>query len=537
VYGPNNDLGVWLTTLPATPRQRRHVLVSLAALLGLFCLAAPFATRRLPESDGFIPAIQAIIFVTDLTTAALLFTQVWLGRSRALLVLANAYLFTALIVVVHTLTFPRALAPQGVVGAGLQTTGWLHIIWHFCFPAAVILYILRAARGSASDRIRAPITSVVGWCAMGVAALVCGILWFLTAADALLPPLFIDRLTFSPLVVHAGAFDTIVCAIALLLLLVRKGSVLDQWLAISVAATTAEMAMVTFFSAGRFDVGWYAVRIFGVVSSAAVLLALLIETTRLYAKLAVALRALELERDNKLLSAQAATAAMAHQIRQPLTAMAANGGAALLFLQRMPPDLGEVRACVESMLEGCRHASEAIEGIRSLFRQSAEPGRPIQLNGIVTEAVQSCEEELRRSRVETILELTPGLPTVRGHRAQLHELVANLINNAIEALGSTDAEGPRLVTVKTEQRDPEAVAVDIQDNGPGIDPQRLERIFEAFATTKPQGTGLGLAICRMIVEHHGGKLTVSSDGRSGALFRFVLPVIPAEGDSGLPRLH
>src|SRR5262249_60186902 len=103
-------------------------------------------------------------------------------------------------------------------------------------------------------------------------ALVCGILWFLTAADRLLPPLFLDRLTFSPLVFHTGAFDTLVCGVALVLLLVRGGSVLDQWLTISVAATTAEMAMVTFFSGGRFDLGWYSVRIFGVVSSTAGLL-------------------------------------------------------------------------------------------------------------------------------------------------------------------------------------------------------------------------------------------------------------------------
>jgi signal transduction histidine kinase len=441
-------------------------------------------------------------------------------------VLAGAYLFTALIVVAHTLTFPGALAAQGLFGAGLQTTGWLHIIWHFSFPAAVIGYVVLTDRMGAADRIRSSMRSVLCGSIIGVVALVCGILWFLTAADPLLPRLFLDRFTFSPLVFYTGAFDTFVCAVALIMLRARKGSVLDQWLAISVAATTAEMAMVTFFSGGRFDVGWYTVRMFGVVSSTAVLLALFIETTRLYAKLSVALRALERERDNKLLSAQAATAAMAHQIRQPLTAMAANGGAALLFLQKVPPELGETRACVESMLEDCQHASKAIEGIRSLFRQGNDPGQPIDVNDIITETVQACQEDLRRGRVAAVLDLTPGLPPVRGHRTQLHELVANVINNAIEAMGSIN-DRERLLKLKSERHDPGAVAVEIQDTGPGIDPRRLGEIFDAFGTTKPQGTGLGLAICRMIVEHHGGELTVSSDGKSGALFRFILPSMPS----------
>jgi signal transduction histidine kinase len=510
-------------TLPATPHHRRRAYAVIAVLFVVSCVVSPFAATRLRETEGFIPAIQAIIFLTDLATAVLLFTQFSLVRSRALLALANAYLFTAAIVVAHTLSFPGALAPKGLVG-GVQTAGWLHVIWHLSFPAAVIVYVALQRDTGAQGTIRASSRSVI-WCSViGVVALVGAILWGLTAADKLVPPLFLDRHTFAPLVFYTGASTSLVCGVALLLLLTRKGSILDQWLAISVAATTAEMVMVTFFSAARFDVGWYTVRLFGVVSSTAVLLALLTETTRLYAKLSIALRALQRERDNKLLSAQAATAAIAHEMRQPLTAIAVNGDAALLFLQKAPPDLGEVRESLTEMIVGCRRASETIESIRSLFRKTDQAGQPIDVNEIILEVMQSQQEQAARRGVEIRRELNAGLPLVRGHKAQLQEVIVNLMNNAVEAMASSTGRF-RLLSVKTGLRGGDGIAVEIQDSGPGIDPERLGGVFDAFVTTKPDGTGLGLAICRMIIEHHGGELTASSDGRSGAMFRFVLPVM------------
>lgn len=527
----HKEADIWLGTLAATPRQRRLTFATMAGLLVAFCAVAPFATMRLPESDGFIPAVQSIIFVADLTIAVLLFTHFSVHRSRALLALANAYLFTAFIVVVHTLTFPRAFAPEGLVGAGLQTTAWLRIVWHFSLPAGVIGYVALKHRPGDGDGIRASMRSVVGCSVIGAAALALAILWVFTAADKLLPPLLVDRLTFSPLVLFIGAFGTAVCGIALVLLLTRKGSVLDHWLAISVAATTAEIAMVTFLSGGRFDLGWYTVRIFGVVASTTVLLALLTETERLHARLSMTLRALERERDNKLLSAQAASAAIAHEIRQPLAAIAASNGAALRFLKKAPPDLGQVRAALELAIGSCHQASEMIDDIRSLFRRVDEPGQPVDLNEVIASVIHSHRQQLRRGRVEARHEPAAGLPLVRGHKAQLQEVVVNLVHNAIEAMATTTSRD-RLLKLTTQRRGDDAIVVQVLDTGPGIEPERLDEIFDAFVTTKPQGTGLGLAICRMIVEHHGGELTVSSDGRSGALFEFVLPVMSSEAQVG-----
>jgi signal transduction histidine kinase len=145
------------------------------------------------------------------------------------------------------------------------------------------------------------------------------------------------------------------------------------------------------------------------------------------------------------------------------------------------------------------------------------------VNRIVLDITNSLQEELNDHGVETRYELTTELPLVNGHGAQLGEVVFNLINNAIEALAGTTNRS-RMLRVRTEVCGRDEIAVSVQDSGPGIDPRELDNVFNAFVSTKAHGTGLGLAICRMIVEGHGGRLTASSDGKSGALFQFVLPI-------------
>jgi signal transduction histidine kinase len=529
--GHVDESGFWLATLPATARERRRTFVVVAVLFAALLVAAPFASLRLPEGDGFIPAVQAVIVVTNLATAVLLFSQLSQLRSRALFVLADAYLFTALMVFLHMLTFPRAFAPQGLLVASLQTTGWLYVVWHISFPAAVTAYVTLNHAAGAKIRIGGSPRMVIAASVIGVTALVCALLWILEAADKVLPALFIDRITYAPAGSYVLAFSVTVAGIALVLLLIRRGSVLDQWLTVSLGATTAELTMVTFFSAGRFDLGWYSVRILAVIASTAVLFGLLSETARLHARLSTALRTLQRERDNKLLSVRAATAAIAHEVRQPLAAIAANGDAALLYLQKSPPDLGETHKALDDLIGECHRASEVIESFRQLFGKTERAGQPIDLNEVIRDVIQAHQEQLARRRVETRRELTDRLPLVRGHRAQLQEVVVNLVNNAVDAMeGTTDRD--RLLRVKTAPRGHDAIAVEIQDTGPGIDPSRLSDIFAAFATTKPHGTGLGLAICQTIIEQHGGKITATSDGLNGARFEFVLPAMQGVAGSG-----
>jgi signal transduction histidine kinase len=263
------------------------------------------------------------------------------------------------------------------------------------------------------------------------------------------------------------------------------------------------------------------VAILFVAVGAYVLAALFAERRASEARLARANMLLEREQDNKLMSAQAIAGAIAHEVRQPLTGIVTNASAALRWLGRSPPDYDRVRAALDRIQSNSHRTSEVFDAMHSLFRKGDEGRERIDLNEIIVEVLQSLRGELKDHEIETRCELTE-LPPVDGHRGQLREAMFNLVRNAIEAMGTT-TNGSRVLRVTTELRGPDAIAVTVEDSGPGIDPQKLESIFTAFLTTKSCGMGLGLAICRMIAEQHGGQLTASSDGKSGALFQFVLP--------------
>ena len=358
----------WLSDIPATTLHRRRAVMVMGALLAAFLLMAPFATVPLPGNNAFIPIIQTILLFGDLITAVLIYTQYFISPSRGLLVLASGYLFTALIIIPHTLTFPNVFAPNGVLGPALQTTGWLHIIWHFSFPAAVIGYVFLDEKPKAKKRSDVSNLRAIAWSVGIVAALVFTIAWGLLAAESkFLPTLFLDRARFSPLVVYMGLLDASVCAIALASLAFRRRSVLDQWLMIAVFATLLEMVGVTFLSGGRFDAAWYSVRIFSVTAAVVVLLGLLAETTNMYAKLAAAGEVLRQERNERLMTVEAATAAMAHEIRQKLTVISASGEAALILMKRPSPDIKQIGECLNEMVGAAHSLNEIIGGLRGLF--------------------------------------------------------------------------------------------------------------------------------------------------------------------------
>ncbi len=242
---------------------------------------------------------------------------------------------------------------------------------------------------------------------------------------------------------------------------------------------------------------------------------------------------LERERDNKLLNAQAIMAAIAHETRQPLASIAIYAGAATMYLGQTPPNHDEVRTALSMMERDALRVAEVFDGIRALFGKRGQEPQPIDVNRIVLGVIECLQAELNGHGVVTRHELTTELPLVSGHGGQLQEVVFNLINNAVEAMSITTNRS-RALLVRTEVRGRDEIAVSVQDSGPGIDPRQLENVFNAFVSTKADGTGLGLAICRMIVEGHGGQLTASSDGKSGALFQFTLPIGSAAGGASVP---
>jgi C4-dicarboxylate-specific signal transduction histidine kinase len=276
------------------------------------------------------------------------------------------------------------------------------------------------------------------------------------------------------------------------------------------------------FTVVRFTAGWYVARIYALIAGSSLLFVLLFETVVHYGHLASAIVRLRREQETKITSAQAIVAAIAHEIRQPLTRITAGGGAAQRFLEMVPPQHDKAKAALAGVVNAGHTTSGVIDGFRSVFGKADEEQQLVDMNELIPEVLETLHSELKDHRVSIRVDLTPKLPLVSGNKSQLQEVVSNLIINGIEAMETATLEG-RMLLIRTEIRG-DKIAVAVEDSGPGIDKDQLGDIFTAFVTTKPHGMGLGLAISRMIIDYHGGKLTAASDSKcGGASFQFVLP--------------
>src|SRR6476646_1980954 len=274
-----------LANVPPTPGQRRMARTFLLALLLLFLGTWPYAHVKLPEVDAFVPTLAGALFVSDCVTAALLFAQFSILRRWALLVIASGYLFSALIVVAHALTFPGAFTPTGILGAGLQSAVWLYWFWHSGLPLAIIGYALLKDTDRVAD-LRFTRLSI-SLSVTGVFALVIGLFWFVTQHKDLLPITFVDVRPLSLLRRTIGGLVILALGgIALSLLWRRQRSLLDQWLIVALCALLLEVFLASVLSAGRYSLAWYAGRFYQLVTATVVMVVLLAEMTRLYAGLA-----------------------------------------------------------------------------------------------------------------------------------------------------------------------------------------------------------------------------------------------------------
>jgi signal transduction histidine kinase len=238
---------------------------------------------------------------------------------------------------------------------------------------------------------------------------------------------------------------------------------------------------------------------------------------------------LQRERDNKLMSLHAVMASISHEIKQPLTGIAMNGVAARDFLKSAPPDLAEAQLALNDVIDDSYRAGQILDNLHQLFGRQEQENEPIDMNDLVLSSMQLLRRELADRGVTHALNLAADLPLVMGQKTQLQEVLLNLLHNAIEAMAAIKTDR-RAIKVQTALAAGKTIFIEIEDSGPGIDPERLESIFDAFVTTKSEGMGLGLAICSAIVEHHGGQLLASSDGKNGALFKVMLPVASARMD-------
>jgi PAS domain S-box-containing protein len=244
----------------------------------------------------------------------------------------------------------------------------------------------------------------------------------------------------------------------------------------------------------------------------------------------------ELTRVTRLTAAGQMAASIAHEIKQPLAAIVAGASAGLRWLSRPKPDLVEVRAGLEAIVSDGNRASDVIDGIRAIFKNDSREKISLDVNEVIREVLALMQFELHNHRILVSTELTSGLQPVVADRIQLQQVIANLIANAIEAMQFAEARA-RTLRVRSASGTANDVLVVVEDSGPGIDSENLERIFHPFFTTKPQGTGMGLSICRSIIEAHNGHLTVSPAADGGSVFQIALPAadLPSYGESGGQR--
>ncbi|WP_439638627.1 PAS domain-containing sensor histidine kinase [Nevskia sp.] len=218
------------------------------------------------------------------------------------------------------------------------------------------------------------------------------------------------------------------------------------------------------------------------------------------------------------------TASIAHEVNQPLAAIATNGAAGLRWLSRAEPDLGEAKALLQRMSDDARRAAAIIARIRGMALRRAPEPAPLALDALVQEAMQFLQHELRAQQVQLHLQLAPNLPAVQGDRVQLQQVIVNLVVNALQAMAQ--AGSPRReLRIETALTAAGEIELAVLDSGPGIAAENLRRLFESFFSTKPNGMGLGLPVCRSIVEAHGGRMVAGNRGDGcGARFAMTLPV-------------
>ena len=231
----------------------------------------------------------------------------------------------------------------------------------------------------------------------------------------------------------------------------------------------------------------------------------------------------DLARTNRVSMMGELAASLSHEITQPIASARNNARAAQNFLDMQPPDLSEVREALSCVVGDTDRAGDIVDRIRDHIKKAPPRKERVDLNEAINEVIVLVRSSIIKNGVSVQTRLSEGLFPIHCDRVQLQQVVLNLILNAVEAMGSVEAE-PRELLISTEQRDTE-VLVAVRDSGLGIDPTNLERVFEAFYTTKSRGVGMGLSICRSIIDAHGGRLWAEANEPRGTILQFTLPAV------------
>jgi signal transduction histidine kinase len=547
---------------PSESEQRLGMAVVAVSVLA-FVVCIPFAQTKLLPVAAFIPAYEAALIIIDLITAVLLLGQFVQMRSRPVLILAAGYLFDALIIIPHALTFPGLFAPTGLLGAGSQSTAWLYMFWHGGFAIFVIGY---AALQNGTTKLASSQTAnsePLIWF-LGVVGAVCFITILTTTGQTLLPTIM-DGPGYTPVMKLVVTTVWALSLVAFIFLWRRRSrSVLDLWLMVVMCAWMCDIALSAVLNAGRFDLGFYAGRLYGLMAASFVLIVLTLEMSGLHGRLAkvttqLAQRAMKLEEDvrqsvtdHRQIEAQLRqaqkmeaignlTGGMAHDFNNLLGVVIGN----LDMLRDRKKSDAEVLELAGDALDAALRGADLTRRLLAFARRQPLQPKRIDLN-ILIESITRLLSRTLGENIEISLDLGPRLSPVVADPAQLEAALTNLATNARDAMPDGGkliiATRNRYLDADYASQHPEVVAgdhalIEVSDNGCGIPTEMLTRVFEPFFTTKDQGkgTGLGLSMVYGFMKQSGGHINVYSEVGMGTTFRLYFPRAQAGSEADPPQ--
>ncbi|HEY9104638.1 MASE4 domain-containing protein [Chitinimonas sp.] len=507
-----------LSENPASPGQVR--LITRLALLSLLLFLAcwPLAKTPLPKIWPFIPIYETALILNDLFTVLLLTGQFLAVRSPALAVLLYGYLFTATMAAVHLLSFPGLFSASGLLGAGPQTTAWLYMFWHAGFPLAVLAYAYCKEHAPAP---LSPRFMAIG--TLSVLALVAGLSLLATWGQAALPAVMQGN-HYTPSMQFVVGTVWAMSLLALLALIARwrkaKATTLDAWLGLVMCAWVFDIALSAMLNAGRFDLGFYAGRIYGLLAATFILAVLMLENGRLLRQLLLS-RHGEMQKSAELVAAnkelESFSYSVSHDLRAPLRAI---DGFAGMLMRRAGARLdNEDLRLLNVVRDNSKIMGQLIDDLLAFSRLGRQEltRSEIDVTLLVQEVWKGVSEPFAG---ELVLN---DLPRARGDRALLKQVWINLLSNAVKY--SSGATAPR---IEVGGRDEGGhCRYWVRDNGAGFDMRYVGKLFGVFqrlhSAEEFPGTGVGLAIVARVVLRHDGKVWAEGALGQGATFHFSLP--------------